>query len=60
MVELTIGQLVRIVIAVLVFVVIVFAVVVAFKDFIIPYFEGIGPGENSTIGVVWSLLESVR
>jgi len=56
MVELTISQIIKIIIIVLVIIVVVIAVYFAFKNYIIPYFEGIVPSNNLVNKLILSLM----
>ena len=56
MVELTIEQVIKIIIYVFVIIMVVIGIYLAFKNYIIPYFENIGPS-NSTIKFVLALLK---
>ena len=47
--QLTISQIIKIIIAVFIIAVVVLSVYLAFKNYIIPYFEGIGFGSSKLI-----------
>jgi len=50
--ELTIGQLIKIIIGVLVFVVVVVAISFFFKDYVINFFKGFSGGEEIILGLL--------
>jgi len=54
--ELTIGQLIKIIIGVLVFVVVVIGLYFFFKNYVFDFFRNVGGG-NETNGLVLSLLK---
>jgi len=60
MVEMIIGQIVKIVIAVLVIVVVIVGVWIGFRNYIFPYFEGLGPSNVSSGLVLLYLFKGVE
>ena len=54
--ELTIGQLIKIILGILVFVVVVLGLYLFFKNYVFDFFKNAGGG-NSSSGLIFSLLK---
>jgi hypothetical protein len=54
--ELTIGQLIKIILGVLVFVIVVIGLYFFFKNYVFDFFKNMGGG-NETTGIIFSLLK---
>lgn len=55
MAELAIGQLIKIILGILVFVAVVLGVYFVFKNYVFDFIGGVGP-DNSSVNLVFSLL----